>query len=210
MIDNQTTENKILDAAKAIFIEKGLESAKMVDIAEKAGISRTSLNYYYRTKENLFYAIIEGVFEMMIPKIENLSLLRGDAVDKIGNVVDIYDDMLRKNEFVPRFLFVEVQRNPKLIHDFVAQSAKAQIYLSALDALLNKEVGADNIPYTSKSHLIMTFFGLIFVPYLLEPLLAMYRDNEDKGRDAFLDTHKEIVKKLIKTYFEKILNVSDL
>lgn len=202
MTENQNTETKIIAAAKEIFIEKGLEGAKMADIAEKAGISRTSLNYYYRTKENLFYAIIEGIFDLMLPKIENISLLEGNYADKIDNVVDVYDDMLRKNGFIPRFLFVELQRNPKLIYDFVAQSEKAQLYLGTLDLLVNKEVNSEDMPNTSKAHLMSVFFGLAFVPYLLEPLLAMYRGDDDEERDVFLDEHKKIVKKMIKTYFE--------
>ena len=48
------SEVKIIEAAKQVFLEKGLENAKMQDIADTAGISRTALNYYYRTKENLF------------------------------------------------------------------------------------------------------------------------------------------------------------
>jgi len=44
------SEVKIIEAAKQVFLEKGLENAKMRDIADTAGISRTALNYYYRTK----------------------------------------------------------------------------------------------------------------------------------------------------------------
>ena len=198
MQDNQATEYKIIEAAKQVFIEKGLERATMSDIAKTAGISRTSLNYYYRTKENLFYAIIEQVFNTLLPRIENLSISDGSIEEKIDKVVDIYDEMLRKNEHMPRFAFLEVQRNPQLIYNFVAQNPKAQLYLSALELLINKGSGSD-IP---KAHLISTFFGLVFVPYLLEPLLVMYRSPNDGERDKFRDEHKKIVKRLMRAYFE--------
>lgn len=201
MSDNQTTERKIIGAAREVFIEKGLEATKMSDIAERAGISRTALNYYYRTKENLFYAIIEQIFDILLPKIENMSLEDGNIVSKMDAIVDIYDDMLRNNEYMPRFVFVEIQRNPKLIHDFVAQSAKAQTYLMALGFMINNEMDAGRMPKVPKSHLISTFFGLMFVPYLLEPLLTMYREPTDEGKDEFRDEHKKIVKKLMKAYF---------
>ena len=84
MLENQETEHKIICAAKQVFIEKGLDGAKMSDIAERAGISRTALNYYYRTKENLFYAIIEQVFDLLLPRVENISSLKGDAAAKSG------------------------------------------------------------------------------------------------------------------------------
>lgn len=200
MTDNQTTEHKIIEAAKQVFIEKGLEAAKMSDIAERAGISRTALNYYYRTKENLFYAIIEQIFDILLPKIENLSLIQDNAVSKVDAVVDIYSEILRKNEFMPRFAFFEVQRNPKLIHDFVEQSPKAQTYLNALSILIDDNINLGTVSNVPKTHLIVTFFGLMFVPYLLEPLLATYRNDSDE-KEKFLDDHKQIVKKLMKAYF---------
>lgn len=200
--DNQNTEQKIITAAKQVFIEKGLEGAKMSDIAERAGMSRTALNYYYRTKEKLFYAIIEEVFNILLPKVENMSLTGDSLASRIDQIVDIYDDMLRNYENMPRFAFVEIQRNPKLIYDFIANNATAQNYLNALDMMINKGIKDGSIPNIPKAHLISIFFGLIFVPHLLEPLLAMYRDEVSKeGKDKFLDEHKKIVKKLLRAYF---------
>lgn len=203
MSEYQTKEEKIIEAAKLVFMEKGLEGTKMSDIAECAGISRTALNYYYRTKENLFYEIIEQVFDILLPKIENLSLLKGDTSDKVEAVVDLYDNMLRRNEYMPKFVFVEIQRNPKLIYDFVEQNGKAQLYLNALSRLLDGELTHVEGTKFPKEHLISTFFGLVFVPYLVEPLLAMYRTADESERAEFLDEHKVIVKKLLKAYFDK-------
>ena len=52
------TEQKILLAAKKIFVEKGLEGARMQEIANEAGINKALLHYYFRSKDKLF----EGVF----------------------------------------------------------------------------------------------------------------------------------------------------
>ena len=53
------SEVKIIEAAKQVFLEKGLENAKMQDIADTAGISRTALNYYYRTKRICFTRLLK-------------------------------------------------------------------------------------------------------------------------------------------------------
>ncbi len=202
MPENQNTEQKIIEAAKQVFIEKGLKQTKMSDIAEQAGISRTALNYYYRTKEKLFYAIIEEIFNILLPKVEYMSVLGGDLDSKIDTIIDIYDDLLRHYEHIPRFAFLEIQRNPQLIYDFVASNQTAQTYLKALDRIISQELtneDGNNIP---KAHFISTFFGLVFVPYLLEPLLAMYRGTDQTEKEKFLDQHKIIVKKLMKAYFQ--------
>ena len=52
-------EAHIIEAAKRVFVRKGFEAATMSDVATEAGIGRTALHYYYRTKERLFEAVLE-------------------------------------------------------------------------------------------------------------------------------------------------------
>ena len=56
--NEQNTEQVILEAAEAEFLEKGYDGAKMLSIARKAGVAHSMLHYYYRSKENLFQAVI--------------------------------------------------------------------------------------------------------------------------------------------------------
>ncbi len=51
---NTETEIKIINAATEIFIQKGKEGARMQEIADKAGINKALLHYYFRSKEKLF------------------------------------------------------------------------------------------------------------------------------------------------------------
>ena len=55
--DDKSTEQKILDAAKQVFMENGLDGARMQDIADKAGINKALLHYYFRSKDKLFERI---------------------------------------------------------------------------------------------------------------------------------------------------------
>ena len=48
-----TTEEKILLAAKKVFISKGMAGARMQDIADEAGINKALLHYYFKNKEQL-------------------------------------------------------------------------------------------------------------------------------------------------------------
>ena len=51
---DKNTELKILKAAKEVFIIKGFEGSRMQEIADTAGINKSLLHYYFRTKDNLF------------------------------------------------------------------------------------------------------------------------------------------------------------
>jgi AcrR family transcriptional regulator len=192
------TELRIIESAKKVFSEKGLENAKMQDIADRAGISRTSLNYYYRTKENLFYALVEQIFDTLLPKISLLSIADVTMESVINQVVDIYFDILGKNEMMPHFLILQIQSNPKIIYNFVTHSAKAQAYLSALSLLFEKNITLR----ISKNQALCVFFGLITAPFLLSPLVELYLPDGEETKEQYMEIHKETVKSLLKVYLE--------
>ena len=57
MQKDRSTEERILDAAKKVFISKGMSGARMQDIANEAGINKALLHYYFRSKDKLFEVI---------------------------------------------------------------------------------------------------------------------------------------------------------
>ena len=61
--DLNDTEKKILDASKKIFEAAGYDGARMQQIADEAGMSKASLHYYFRSKENLFERIFHETME---------------------------------------------------------------------------------------------------------------------------------------------------
>ncbi|NLF41970.1 MAG: helix-turn-helix transcriptional regulator [Bacteroidales bacterium] len=64
MTKNKNTERKIFDAATELFLEKGVDRTSVREIAAKANINLALMNYYFRSKENLF----ETVFSVLIKK----------------------------------------------------------------------------------------------------------------------------------------------
>ena len=63
------TEVKIKEAARIVFIRKGMAGARMQEIADKAGINKAMLHYYYRSKEKLFQTIFKEILDAFIPNI---------------------------------------------------------------------------------------------------------------------------------------------
>ena len=59
-LKDTSTEEKILDAAKEVFMKYGLYGARMQDIADTAKINKALLHYYFRNKEKLFDKVFEG------------------------------------------------------------------------------------------------------------------------------------------------------
>ena len=68
---NEKTEVQILEAAKNVFQFKGMDGARMQEIADKAGINKAMLHYYYRSKQLLFEAVFNQAFSLLAPQLFN-------------------------------------------------------------------------------------------------------------------------------------------
>jgi len=192
------SEVKIIEAAKQVFLEKGLENAKMRDIADTAGISRTALNYYYRTKENLFYKIIEEILEGIIPHFE--SLLSKDTLsfqERLLGIIDVYADFLSRNNPVPRFVMMEMQRHPQTLFDFINTNQKVKEYLQLIHAMLDREAEEKSIKQLPMEELVTLFYGLLFVPYLVDPFIQEFFLNEKSKIEAYHRNHLENMKQVL-------------
>ena len=67
-----SAETGILNAAKRIFQQKGMEGARMQEIADEAGINKALLHYYYRSKQLLFEAVFKNAFLLLAPQLLSL------------------------------------------------------------------------------------------------------------------------------------------
>lgn len=60
--DAEATKTAILDAAEAEFAQYGLNAAKTEEIAAKTGVTKAMIYYYFKSKEDLYVAVLERIF----------------------------------------------------------------------------------------------------------------------------------------------------
>jgi len=107
---NVTQERKfqILNAAEDVFTKKGLDVARMDDIAEETGLSKGTLYLYFKSKDDLIIAILdrifEGVFKQMDARKDNL-LSATEAISQFTEeAIRDYKKMLRLMPVAYEFL----------------------------------------------------------------------------------------------------------
>jgi len=107
------TEQKIIEAGKKVFLEKGFETTRMQDIADEANISRTSLNYYFRSKNKLFDIVLEQLVNVFATRLLKVLDNKESLEKKIDNFVDEYAELIIEFPRYPRFLINEISQSPK-------------------------------------------------------------------------------------------------
>jgi AcrR family transcriptional regulator len=104
MSREQNTEDKIVAAAKTVFIKKGMDGARMHEIADEAGINKALLHYYFRTKDKLFEKVFAIVFKDVFQVLENAVANEMDFEQFIEGFITQYIKLLKSKPFIPNFV----------------------------------------------------------------------------------------------------------
>jgi AcrR family transcriptional regulator len=169
LIDS-STEHKILEAAKTEFLEFGLYGARMQNIANRAGINKALLHYYFRNKEKLFDKVFESALERYFSNMDIMSDNRLDFKERVHLLVDRFLDFLEEYPQMALFLIKEVSANEALFIEKVEKSQKGNITL--LKALLE----ARDSGVISVQDPLLFFVQLISMctyPFVAKPLFTV-------------------------------------
>src|SRR5215471_14076726 len=78
------TEQRILDAAHAVFVRRGTAGARMQEIAREAGVNQALLHYYFRSKEQLAQAAFARAASQLMPAVIDVMAGGGELEDKVA------------------------------------------------------------------------------------------------------------------------------
>lgn len=199
-LKDSTTEEKILEAAKEVFMKYGLYGARMQDIADTARINKALLHYYFRSKEKLF----DSVFEKALAKYFDQMTVIGDKSLPIKERLMVYVDNLfnffREYPQMSMFIIKEISINPQMFHEKVA---KLKYDKSLLIPTLQEAIEKGEIPAFDPVMFMINLHSLCAYPFLASPLykLMLQKNGYDWDEDAQRRI-KESVKEFISFKFQ--------
>jgi TetR/AcrR family transcriptional regulator len=170
-LQKRPTEELILEAAQAVFLEKGLAGARMQEIADRAGINKALLHYYFRSKEKLSALIIERAIGVVLPRVMAVLDTDLELFDKIRLVVDTYLTFVSRNSFLPLFLINEVNRNPQFFFRTVVE--KERTHLDKFRRQVEEAVAQGRIHPINPAQLFMNVMSLVIFPFLGKPIIQV-------------------------------------
>jgi TetR/AcrR family transcriptional regulator len=190
MENDKLTEEKIFESATEVFIEKGMDGARMQDIADHAGINKSLLHYYYRTKERLFNAVFEKIAGQMFKRFtpvfdENLSL-----EEKIRFFFREHIAFMQKNPRLPAFFINEVNRNPAKIKKLIQRIDIKKMW-STLEAQHKEELGKYNITKENIPQLMTSIAAISVFPFIGKTIISVFMEKMEYDFDDYIEKRKE-------------------
>ena len=190
-----STEDKILEAAKNVFVSKGMEGARMQEIADEAGINKALLHYYFRTKERLFEAIFAEIIKFAFPKITRIVQSDEPIVSKIEQVIDAYIDLLIKHPFIPAFVIKELNRDPSGLFKLVVKfGLNPQVIFDQIQLAMDR----GEIIQMPPRHLAANIISMCIFPFAARPIISfiLFKDDQ-KALNAFYGERADIIKQFV-------------
>ncbi|MBS1605842.1 MAG: TetR family transcriptional regulator [Bacteroidetes bacterium] len=189
--DKASAEEKIKEAARILFTQKGFAATRTRDIADAAGINLALLNYYFRSKQKLFDIIMMENFRHFIKGISFSFLAETIPLDqRLSKVVNMYIDFLSENPDLPLFILNELRNNP----DQLATSIESEIGPSrAIFFGQLQQAAANGLIGIEPVHLMANLVGLTVFPFVARPILQRVAAVDDTRFNELMQQRKELI-----------------
>ena len=183
-----TTEEKIFNAARIVFQQKGFAGARMQEIADEAGINKAMLHYCFKNKQLLFKAVFMNAFGQLAP--QNNTIFNSDETvfDKIKKFTHSYISFVIDNPYLPQFVIQEMNNNPEFVMSFLNHENRPNPKL--LISQIEKEIAAGIIKPISPKQLLLDIFSMTVFPFAAQIMVKGILQLSDSEFNQLMEERK--------------------
>jgi len=185
---NIGTEIAILNAAKRIFERKGMEGARMQEIANEADINKALLHYYFRSKQLLFEAVFKNAFLLLSPQLNKIMNSDSSLFEKIRGFSNNYISFIIKHPYLPNFIIQELNRNPTFLTKLIEKQHFPSI--EKFQNQVDECIANGSITPINSLQLFINLISLNILPFLAAPLLKSFLGVNDTNYQQLLENRK--------------------
>jgi len=194
--NDKQTEAKIFEAATEVFIEKGMDGTRMQHIADRAGINKSLLHYYYRTKDRLFEAVFEKIADQLFKRFAPVLDEKLSLEDKIRFFYREHIEFLKKNPRLPAFVLNEINRNPERVRKLIRNIDIEKMW-STLENQHKDELRRYNIDREKIPQLMTSIASLSVFPFAARGIFEAIFEKMDISFNDYLEERKEYVAEFV-------------
>ena len=181
-IDRALKKEEILRAALRLFLEKGIRDTKLEEIAERVYLTKPTIYYYFKSKEDIVDALISRGWNELL----NVAKKNFDSENPKESLFRIIQEQMElyKNKYdLLKFLFISSNQVSEYDNGSLKEWAVAKKELMDMyEELLTKLVGREKVSVVQKA-----------IGGLIHGILNLGRPPEDRDFDQALNYLKKIV-----------------
>lgn len=186
------TEEQIKEHAKELFFSKGVLDASTQEIADFAGVNRTLVNYYFRSKKNLFHIVYNEAIIEMRKNYARIYVSELSFREKVGKLIDFTAEFRESYPFLEIF---NIQETGKLSNQMetILQPKSMEETLFFLKEI-EEEMKKGTIPTYEPVNFLINIISLISFPIVMKPIFKeIFYISSEEHYQRIYNQRKEVV-----------------
>ncbi|PSL18570.1 TetR/AcrR family transcriptional regulator [Chitinophaga ginsengisoli] len=194
-LKNTGTEQLIKDTAKQLLFAEGKLHATTQEIADAAGVNRTALHYYFRSRDQLIAAVFQDAMQGLSQRLDECMLSETSFKEKTANIIAVFLKDMMAFPYQETFLITEINTfGKKLITNIQSEPVKSYLK-EATD-----EMEKGSIDKMDPIHFLMNLFSLMSYPLIMAPLYKkLFRVSEKEFQRLINERERLIMNMLFKS-----------
>jgi len=165
----------ILNAARSVFQRWGLNKATMEDIAAEASKGKSTLYYYFKTKEELFDAVIMEEFSQALGRARQAALRAVSAREKLKTYISVFIKENKEKISLYAIIRHELRRNFNVLDKLRDRFAPAEI--SYIKEILVQGIKTHELTFIDESEVNTAAETVVGLIHALELYLLLENDD---------------------------------
>lgn len=185
------TEQLIKDTAKRIFFSEGKLHATTQDIADAAGVNRTLLNYYFRSRDILFEQVATEARQEMSLVLDGVFAAELEFKDKLQQLINVFMDQAMKFPYREVYVVTELNRTEKVVPE--SKKTRVKAFLKEI----SEEMEKGKIKKMDPRQFCMNLFSLMAYPLITNCLNKSIYNVNDSEYLKLMKERKKVIFELI-------------
>jgi AcrR family transcriptional regulator len=179
----QSSRDKILDAAERLFAKRGYSGVGLSEVAEVVGLGKSSLFHHFQNKAQLYAAVTARILRRIEERLMRSLARGGDPLARLERWLDELVDLLVENPTYARVLLRALFEDDELPGDMPEElegRRATDSVLASVGALLREGMGSGVFRAAHVQHTLLSLVGIMVFPFASGEFGA-----EVLGRDIF-------------------------
>ncbi len=191
-IKDKGTEQLIKDTAKRIFFAEGKLHATTQDIADAAGVNRSLVHYYFRSRKLLFEQVTDEALNELRQIMSNVFVGELTFKEKLKRLINVFMDETIAYPYRELFLITETNR-----HDAGHADKVHDTHVKPFLADIKAEMDKGNIKVMDPRHFMLNLFSLMAYPLLAGTLSKSFMKISDHEYVRLMKQRKQLIFEMI-------------
>jgi len=187
------SEEKIFFAALEVFSREGKKGARLQEIADRAGMNKALIHYYFRSKDRLYEEVFSFVIRRFFMRLSTAMQADGPFEVMVHNFIDRYVDMLNENPALTLFILRDLSEGAPVmgekLREVMIPSGKSvpEVFITRF----NEARAEGRIRDVDASQTLITLMGACIYFFAGYPALSAILPDIRDRRDEFLEERKQ-------------------